>query len=399
MPTKEFSDAWLRTLTWARAIKDSKRQPDAKPIKQVTYLNKLDRGLSLVLVYSAGGTKRFRVLTYKNGQPHTVKLGTYPTMGLKEAKAKAQAYYNDPAKYEDEAAEDTFKKIGEEWFKRRVEKRGLRSAYYLRRHLEVHIYPKWATRKFREIRRSEVTTLLDYIADHHGQHQADAVLATLRSIMVWFQSRNENYTTPIVQGMKRSEASSRERILTDGEIRQLWSVTGGYPFGALVRMLLLTAQRRTKVATMKWDDISEGVWIIRAEPREKGNAGSIKLSDMALDIINSQPRLFGNPHVFAGRRCAPITGFSKPKIELDKKLDMPSWVLHDLRRTARSLLSRVGVKPHIAERTLGHAIPGVAGIYDRHAYFDEIGDALAQLAGQIERIVHPPADNIVHLRG
>jgi integrase len=103
--------------------------------------------------------------------------------------------------------------------------------------------------------------------------------------------------------------------------------------------------------------------------------------------------------VFASRHCAPMTSLSSRKLELDRKLDLPNWTLHDLRRTARSLMSRAGIKPHIAERVLGHAIPRVAGVYDRHSYSTEIGDALAQLTGLIERIVNPPADNIVHLRG
>lgn len=399
MPVREISDAWLRTLTWAKALRDAKRPADAKPIKQITYLDKLQRGLSLVLIYSAGGTRTFRVMTYKNGKPFTRKLGSYPTMGLKQAKDEAKAYYNDPAKYEAGASPDSFREVAEDWFKRRVQARGLRSAYQIRRHLEAYIYPKWGTRRFLEIRRADANALLDYIEDKHGRRQADCVLASIRNIMVWYQSRNENYVSPIVKGMRRSEGSSRARVLSDDEIRQLWAATEGFPFGGLVRLLLLTAQRRAKVATMRWNDVNDGVWTIRAEPREKGNAGAIQLPQMAVDIIEKQPRLFGNEFVFACRHCAPMTSFSSRKLELDRKLDLPNWTLHDLRRTARSLMSRAGIKPHIAERVLCHAIPGVAGVYDRHSYSTEIGDALAQLAGLIERIVNPPADNIVHLRG
>ncbi len=149
---------------------------------------------------------------------------------------------------------------------------------------------------------------------------------------------------------------------------------------------------------MQWTDVVDGVWTIRAEPREKGNAGVLKLPTLAVDIISSQPRLLGNPYVFAGRGRVPMSAFSKRKRKLDRKLpDLPNWTLHDLRRTARSLLSRI-VKPHIAERVLGHAIGGVEGIYDRHSYADEMADALERLAGLIERIVNPTG-NVVQLRG
>ena len=399
MPVKELTDAFLRTLTWTRALKDVPEAEGERPIKQITYLNRLDRGLSLVLVYSAGGTKAFRVLTYVNGKPKTRKLGIYPAMSLKEAKAQARAYFNDPQKFVAQASPNSFKEVAEEWFKRRVQARGLRSAYYLRRYLDKYIYPKWANRRFLDIKRSDVNALLDYVEDHHGASQADNVLGTIRSIMSWYQSRDDHYVSPIVKGMRSGETPSRSRILNDDEIRQLWSVTDGYPFGAFVRILLLTAQRRTKVVTMQWTDVVDGVWTIQAEPREKGNAGVLKLPTLAVNIINSQPRLLGNPYVFAGRGRVPMSAFSKRKRKLDRKLpDLPNWTLHDLRRTARSLLSRV-VKPHIAERVLGHAIIGVEGIYDRHTYADEMADALERLAGLIERIVNPPADNVVQLRG
>ena len=84
---------------------------------------------------------------------------------------------------------------------------------------------------------------------------------------------------------------------------------------------------------------------------------------------------------------------------LDKRVDIAPWVLHDLRRTARSLMSRAGVRPDIAERVLGHVITGVEGVYDRHQYVDEKRDALARLAKLVERILDPPADNVVELAG
>jgi integrase len=145
-----------------------------------------------------------------------------------------------------------------------------------------------------------------------------------------------------------------------------------------------------------------GRWRMEDCQREKrkSHAGKLRLPEMVRKVIAAQPRIAGNPYVFAaGHGDSPFNSFSQRKQELDQQLPaMPPWVLHDLRRTARSLMSRAGVLPHICERVLGHAIPGVEGVYDRHDYSAEKAMALDQLAAEVERIVNPPHDNVVALR-
>jgi integrase len=149
---------------------------------------------------------------------------------------------------------------------------------------------------------------------------------------------------------------------------------------------------------MRWDEISEdGEWTIPTEQREKGNAGMLVLPPLALGIIRAQPQLGDNPYVFAGRGDGPINGFSKAKERFDTGLKIEPWVIHDLRRTARSLMARAGIRPDIAERVMGHAIGGVKGVYDRHSYADEKRDALARLAALVDGIVRP-RDNVTPLR-
>jgi integrase len=146
---------------------------------------------------------------------------------------------------------------------------------------------------------------------------------------------------------------------------------------------------------MRWADLDGDVWHMPIEERAKGVGGDLKLPTPALDIIHAQPRLPSNPYVFAGRGTGPINGFSKNKAHFDKSGGVEGWVLHDLRRTARSLMSRAGVSSEHAERVLGHVIPGVEGVYDRHVYFDEKAHALAKLAALIERIIHPLEGDVV----
>ena len=204
--------------------------------------------------------------------------------------------------------------------------------------------------------------MLDGIEDSSGSRTADYALTVIRQICTWHAQRHDHYESPIVRGMSRGEKKSRDRILTDDEIRALWSVTGESSFGRLVRFGLLTAQRRDKLADMKWSDLDGNVWKIRTDPREKGNAGELVLPDLAMDVLG--PR--GEGFVFPTQQGNKHTAWGDYKDRLDKRSGVTGWRLHDLRRTARSLMSRARVQPHIAELTLGHVQQGVEAIYDRH---------------------------------
>jgi integrase len=134
----------------------------------------------------------------------------------------------------------------------------------------------------------------------------------------------------------------------------------------------------------------------------------VPLSPASKAIIDGMPQL--GRYVFTTGGRTPITGFTKFKAKLDAAAltvlrkqnseaePLPRWTLHDLRRTARSLMSRAGINTDIAERCLGHVIRGVRGIYDRHAYYDEKKHAFEALAALVERTVNPPAGNVVPLR-
>jgi integrase len=291
----------------------------------------------------------------------------------------------------------SFQAVAEQWFERHVMKKGLRSHAHTRYYLDRHILPQWAGREFTTIRRGDVTALMDIVEDGSGPTAADKVLALASGIMGWYATRHDDYSSPIIKGMRRSNPKerARTRILSDDEIRLVWKAAeSNGAFGVLVRLLLLTAQRRDKVASMRWEDIKDGVWTIPSEDREKGNAKVLPLPTMAIDIIEAQPRFAGSPLVIGRKNY-----HTKAKADFVAKLPpMPQWQLHDLRRTARSLMSRAGVLPHIAEQVLGHAIAGVGGIYDRHRYEAEKAQALKALAGLVLNVVNP-TDNVLALRG
>ena len=179
-------------------------------------------------------------------------------------------------------------------------KKGLRSHAHTRYYLDRHILPQWAGREFTTIRRGDVTKLLDIVEDGSGPTAADKVLALASSIMGWYATRHDDYSSPIIKGMRRSNPKerARTRILDDDELRIIWKAAEG-SFGTLVRLLLLTGQRRDKVASMRWEDIKDGVWIIPSEDREKGNAKVLPLPTLALEIIEARPRFAGSPFVIS----------------------------------------------------------------------------------------------------
>jgi integrase len=306
-------------------------------------------------------------------------------------------------------APKTFKEVAEDFIRRWVDKGGkkqdgtpLRSKRDIERQLKTYIYPRWGSKPFVSIRRGAVTELMDELVDNHGPVQADRVLSTLAKMFNWWRQYDEDYVNPIIPEMKRSGshvARARKRILSDDEIRTLWKACERVgTFGAFVKVALLTGQRRAKVATMRWSDIENGVWTIAAEAREKVNAGELKLPKLALEIIEAQARHKDNTFVFAGRGKKAFNSFSDGKEALNAEAAIQPWVIHDLRRTARSLMARAGVRSDIAERALGHVIAGVEGVYDRHAYQEEKGAALAAVAALIERILKGGDDNVVPIK-
>jgi integrase len=230
--------------------------------------------------------------------------------------------------------------------------------------------------------------------------QTDYCLQIFRSVANFYASRRDDYDPPLMKAMSRRSpaAQARSRTLTDDELRRVWAACDeAGAFGGMVKIALLTAQRRDKVVTMRWSDIEGDIWVIATQEREKGNATALPLPQAALDVIHAQPRL--GEFVFAsGRGAGPLAGFSKLKARLDRLSGVSGdWTLHDLRRTSRSLMSRAGVSSDHAERVMGHAIPGVEGVYDRHEYSHEKGDALARLAALLASILDPPGDNVIPL--
>ena len=265
------------------------------------------------------------------------------------------------------------------------------------------IYPALGDRPIGSIKRSEIVAMLDKIEDHNGPRAADVALGVLRRILHWHEQRTDEFRSPVIRGMGNRQDNvehRRERILDDAELRAVWDATeDNTTFSALVRFLLLTSARRNEAAAMKRDEVdADGVWTLPASRSKSKTEIARPLSKAALAILAEQPRIDGCDYVFTSTGIGPFKSCPDGKLKLDAKSGVTGWRLHDLRRTARSLLSRAGINADVAERCLGHALPGIRATYDRHQYIDEMRYAFEALAAEIDRIVHPPEGAVIQMR-
>jgi integrase len=278
----------------------------------------------------------------------------------------------------------------------------LRSAAWRTSILDRLILPHLGSRPIADIRRSDVVRLLDHIEQRNGPVAADRTLAVLGRIFNWYAVRDDNFKSPLVRGMSRTsqQERARSRMLTDDELRRLWTAsTDAGSFGALIRFLLLSGARRSEAACMTWDEVTGADWTLPAARNKVKTELLRPLSKDAQRILEEQPRFANCPFVFTLNGRNALGDFHRQKMALDAKAGVTGWRVHDLRRTARSLMSRAGVPSEHAERCLGHAVGGVAAVYDRHLYVVEKNRAYEALAALIARIVSGQPANVVGLRG
>jgi integrase len=213
---------------------------------------------------------------------------------------------------------------------------------------------------------------------------ARTLYATLCKFFSWLIERRKIEANPCAAVKRPETPEPRERVLDDDEIRKLWIACDQViaPFGALVRILLLTGQRREEVAQMRWSELSGDVWKIPGSRTKNKKEHVLPITPALRKILDDMERIDGVDLVFVGRtgRTA-ISGFSKLKKALDRAMGsgIPPWTLHDLRRTAASGMARAGADLHVIERALNHvsgSFAGVVGIYQKHRFANEVKAAL-----------------------
>jgi integrase len=381
---------------------------------------KVPRGFGVRV--TAAGARAF-ILNYRlRGREHRFTIGAYPDWSVlkavREARSLRQRIDRGENPIEDRTPSPATAIVGsvlDAFVAQHVRNKNqpLRSADEYESAFKRLVKPRIGKLGIYEVRRSHVIKMLDEIEHTNGPVMADRTLAYLRKAFNWYAIRDDLFSAPVVRGMGRIEPRdrARTRVLSDEEIRAIWSALGQLgTFGAFVRMLLLTAQRQGEVARMSHKEIDgDGIWIIPAERYKTKRPNFVPLSKAALAVIEAQPQFDDCDYVFPSRAKTPYSRSGKSKAKVDKAVlaamktqakkgakvaPLPNWTLHDLRRTAKTLMVRAGVRPDISERVLGHVIAGVEGTYDRHSYADEKRDALEKLAAMIERILNPLPSNV-----
>jgi integrase len=373
---------------------------------RVIYWDEKQPGLGLVV--TERGHKSW-CLQYRNRAGKTRRMAPPAPGKLSLDKARAWAKRTigavmdgrDPLDEERKArtaASNTLKTIAEKFLE--LEGKNLRSVGERRKLLERHVYPALGDKPIALIQKSDIVSLLDRLRENNGERTAGLTYAYLSKVLRWHEMRDNDFRAPLARGMGGKTSEPRSRVLDDDELRRIWSAADdvGPPFGTLVQFVLLTACRRHEATGMmraelgidlsKYDPGVTGIgWLIPAKRVKNGKDFLIPLSAKAQGLLDSLPNL--GPAVFTHAGAKPLTWVSGPLAKLLAASETNGWSLHDLRRTARTLMSRAGVNPDHAERALNHEIRGIRKVYDWHAFIREKQAAFEALAAQIDRIVNP----------
>ncbi len=366
---------------------------------------------------SPKGRKSWVYMYRFGGKARRMGLGTYPAISLasanvKHAKAKellekgtdpgALQVERKRAERSAETVADLIEEYMEKWARPRK-----RSAYEDERILRKDVLPAWGKRKAREITRRDVITLLDVIVERGAPIQANKTLAVVRKMYNFAISRDIVDATPVAMVKAPARENQRDRVLSADEIRTLWSgldttlMSTGTKF--VLKLQLATAQRKGEVvgAALSEFDFEDAVWTIPAERSKNRQAHRVPLSSLALGLIHEAQDLAGDsPWLFPSPRGnGSITPHSinRALYRSLPEIDVDNVTPHDLRRTAASFMTSLGISRLTVGKILNHVETGVTAVYDRHSYDAEKRHALDAWATRLEEIVSgkAKADNVV----
>jgi integrase len=419
----------------------------------------VETGTGLAVRVSPKGIKTFCYLYRHAGKPRRLSLGIYRDAKV-AADLRAQSHDQrglayltladariklaEARKLRDSGIDPGAPAVGEHRAERKAQTVGelidaylekyarpnKRSAGQDERLLNKDVRPAWGSRKASSISRPDVVALLDDVVARGAPVTANRLLAVTRKMFRFAVRRGIVAASPVVEiDAPGGREVPRDRTLSDAELAEVWRAAGeqAAPYRQLVRLLILTGQRRGEVAGLRRGelDLAGKLWTIPRERTKNGLPQEVPLAPLALEIIAELPRkqddegrYYDHAMVSGHAGDRPICEFKGAKRRLDtailmarKALEeagenrnqaepMPRWVLHDLRRSMRSGLSRLRIDAEIAERVIGHVPAGIRAVYDRHDFRDEKRAALERWAAHVIAVVDPgaaPAAEVVPL--
>jgi integrase len=390
----------------------------AEALKAKTERYEATDGSGLILFVEPSGHKAWGIRYRRPGnkKPAKFMVGEWPAMSLAQARVAAAAAKLevsrgidpgeikkqarvDAAKAAADLKADTFEKHAKQFLEQYAKRETRPGTWKQYDHILIDlVLPKWGDRSIHDIK--EVTPV-----------QANRCLSTLSKLFSWLMSRDILAVSPCAGVANPTKEIARDRVLSDTEIAALWHALDaiGGPFAACVKMMLLTGARRAECAGMRHSEVVGDTWVLPPERVKNNRKHSLPLSRQALALIEDQPRLGDGDLLFTLDGRGPITAFSHFKAAVDTimKPERP-WVWHDTRRTVASNMARLGVQLVTVEKVLNHtsgSLRGVAAVYQRHTFANEMRNALQAWADGVERLTRgepfePAADDskIVHLR-
>ncbi len=376
-----------------------------------------DAGCSgLWLRISGAGVKSFAVRYRVNGRPARYTIGRYPSVSLKKARTTAVELFDRIRKGEDPrhrkwdaktigkyvtvefVLTDYLEKLG-----RRNRGRRLRDSHIaeVKRRFLAEVLPAIGARSFETVNRDTLVRLLDRL-EARAPRVAGHLFYDLRVFYKWAVQQGMIAASPMEGLDPPVKPEPRERVLTNEELGKIWKACcnpGAYH--TIIKLLILTAQRRGEVAGSRWSEfeLSTGLWTIPKHRTKNGKEHRLPLPKRATEILTEWHSVAGSgPHVFAseGSKRSSFSGFSKSKRRLDELSGVHNWTVHDLRRTTATNLAEMRIPPHVIERVLNHtggSISPIARVYNRHAYEDEMRDALERWSARLGEILGPASDD------
>lgn len=337
------------------------------------------------------GRKTFVVRYRLNGKRPRVTIGSYPAFGLADARARARAILLQVGTGEDPSRAESFAELADLYLERHARPKK-RSWRYDERQLKRDLLPAWGKRKAAEIRRGDVHEILDGILDRGSPAMANRTRALISKVFNFGITRGIVEHNPAAHVPPPAKLQSRQRVLSEEEIRELWKLLDSDLLTPLMaasfKLRLLTAQRGIEVLSMQWDQVDGVWWTIPPEVAKNGLAHRVPLSAQAKTVLDGIQGLAGGSHwVFPSpREDGPIQWVQKASRQLRDKTSF-DWTPHDLRRTAATYMASMGVPRVVLGKILNHAERSVTAVYDRARYDLEKQSALEQWSERVDAIV------------
>jgi integrase len=361
------------------------------------------------LLVHPSGEKSYVILPRLHGKQITITIGDAALMTLAEARTRGRAILAaiadgiDPREVRQQAtrtASETVEAVVRLYIER-YQKVYNRTWEEVEWRLTREIIPAWGRRPITSISRRDVIELLDAIVDRGVPVTANRTLTVGRKMFSWAIERSLIETSPFDHVKSPAQEVPRDRTHTDAELALILRATEAlsHPFGLYFKLSVLLGQRREEIAGMRWGEFnaSFSTWTLPRERAKNGIEHLVPLCPWASAIITGLPRFAGSEFVFTTNGRTSISGFSKAKTALDAAITeanggtpIPSWRLHDLRRSMASTMARLGVALPVVEKLLNHVsgtFSGVQGIYQRHDFAEEKRQALESWAQHLLRLV------------